>query len=62
MGLGVFVVSILSVLHVDGFLNGLLTPPVWDLISFKNDDSLPSPNFSSSTQNIITNFSEAFPP
>ena len=45
MGLGVFVVSTLLLLHVIRFSNGLLTPPSLELINFLYDDSFLSPIF-----------------
>ena len=45
LGLGVFVVSTLSLLHGIGFSNGLLNPPSGDLINFIDDDCFLSPNF-----------------
>ena len=62
MGVGVFVVSALSLLRVIGFSNGLLSPPLLDFINFLNDYSFPSPNFASSAPRSITNFSENLPP
>ena len=57
MGLGIFVASTISLWHVIEFLNGLVTPPSWDLINILDDDSILSPNFASPEQNSITNFS-----
>ena len=42
------------------YANGLVTHPLWDLINILDDDPILSPNFASSAQRIITNFSEAF--
>ena len=62
MGLDVFVVSTLSLSHVIGFYNGLLTPASGALINFLYDDSLLSTNFASSDQKSTTKFSETLPP
>ena len=62
MGLGVFIMSTLSLLHVIEFSNGLLTSTSCDLINFINYDSFLSPYFTSSEPWTITNSSEAFPP
>ena len=35
VGLGVFVMFTLSLLHMLRFSNGFLTPPLWDLINFQ---------------------------
>ena len=61
-GPGIFVVSTLSIFHVTGFSNGLLTPPLWDLINCINDDSFLFSRFSSYLPRSIENFSEALLP
>ena len=62
MGLVVFVVSTLSLLHVIGFSNGLIIPQLWDLINIRNDASFTSINLATSAQQIIIYFSEHPPP
>ena len=62
VGLGVFVVSTPSLLHVIGFSNGLLTPTLWDLINILDDYSFLYTNFFPSEQRRIIKFSEALPP
>ena len=61
VGLGVLFLFTLSASHKIWFLDGLVTPPLWDLINFLDDDSFQSPNFNSSAQRSTTNFSEALP-
>ena len=62
MGRGVLYVSNLAYSHVFGFTNGLMTPTLRDLITILDEDSHLSPNFASSEQQIMTNFSEDSPP
>ena len=45
--LGVFVVSTLSLLHLIGFSDGLLTPTLQELIDFLNYASFTSHNIAS---------------
>ena len=60
--LGVFVASTLSLWHVIGFSNVLVTPTSWYLIHLLDDYPFISPNYASSVQHSIKNFSEALPP
>ena len=62
VGLGVFVGSPLSLLHVIGFSNGLLTLPSWDLIHVFNDDLFLYKNIASSAQRRIKKLSEYLSP
>ena len=63
VGLVVFVVSTLSLLHVIVVLNSLVTPPSWYLIYFWNDEAFHLPIFLAySLTWSITDFSEAFAP
>ena len=62
MGLGIFFVSTLSLLRVLGVFKGLVTPPLLELITFRNKFSLSSHNLDSSAPHIITDFSEYLPP
>ena len=58
VGLGVFFVSTIPMWNVIGFSNGLVTLSSWDLINFLYGDYLLSPNFDSSGQWSIKNFSK----
>ena len=60
--LGVFIVFTLWLLRVLEDLNSLITPPLLDIINFRNDDSFLYPKSASSATWITTDFSESLLP
>ena len=59
VGLVICFVFNLSSLHVILFLNGLLNPPLWDLINLIDGDYHLSSDLYSYVKQILINFSEA---
>ena len=56
------VFSALPLLYVLGVLNGLVTPPLWEIINFINGNSFPSPNIYYYVPRIIADYIESFTP